>query len=213
MWSRWMPWRSGSLTSRLKECVSRCSSKRRDIIVQSSKPKLENSGSVAPTSRMFSTPKTSSLSKSTLSSSSSDSASSSSSSSTSILSSSLASSPASLAFSLAAATAFALASLAATVAAFLASFVALSAAFLATAVLKAFCLACQACRHFCHSFHLPWNHSPGARSSMRVVVFFSWIHVLRYSLDFGSAAHSLRTSSKPSSFSGQVNFMKAVFRA
>mmetsp|Transcript_69251 Transcript_69251/g.195229 ORF Transcript_69251/g.195229 Transcript_69251/m.195229 type:complete len:320 (-) Transcript_69251:671-1630(-) len=71
-----MPTRSGSLTSFRKACAIRWSSKRRPMMVQSSALKAENSGSPPPTSRMSSTPNTSSFSKSAFSSSFSSSSSS-----------------------------------------------------------------------------------------------------------------------------------------
>mmetsp|Transcript_69250 Transcript_69250/g.195224 ORF Transcript_69250/g.195224 Transcript_69250/m.195224 type:complete len:214 (-) Transcript_69250:402-1043(-) len=213
-----MPTRSGSLTSRRNACVSRWSSKRRLIMVQSSKPKAENSGSPPPTSRMSSTPNTSSFSKSAFPSSFSSSSSSASSSSffsstfvSSFVSSifatpALSSSPsfcsfcssfmaaASAAafsfFSLAAAAAFSLASFAASLRAFFASFAAFSLALVARATLYWFCFARHACTFLCQSFHLVLNHSPGVRSSTRVVSFRSWTHCFRYALAGSTFCHS-----------------------
>mmetsp|Transcript_69249 Transcript_69249/g.195220 ORF Transcript_69249/g.195220 Transcript_69249/m.195220 type:complete len:206 (-) Transcript_69249:402-1019(-) len=205
-----MPTRSGSLTSRRNACVSRWSSKRRLIMVQSSKPKAENSGSPPPTSRMSSTPNTSSFSKSAFPSSFSSSSSSASSSSffsstfvSSFVSSifatpALSSSPSFCSFcssfmAAASAAAFSFASfasLAATLAALFASFAAASWAFFETAALYWFCFPCQAWRLFCHSFHLVLNQSEGVKSSTRVVSFRSWTHCFRYALAGSTFCHS-----------------------
>mmetsp|Transcript_109435 Transcript_109435/g.349166 ORF Transcript_109435/g.349166 Transcript_109435/m.349166 type:complete len:370 (+) Transcript_109435:583-1692(+) len=194
-----MPTLSGSLTSFLKACVSKYSSKRRLNIVQSSKVNAEKMGWLSPMSRKSSTPNTSSLSKSTSGLSLSSSSSSSAGASAMLASSFSSASP--------------LPSPSFFLASFAAAFAAAVAAFLASFALCWFCFACQACRAFCQSFNLLVNHSDGSRSSMRVVSLRSRTHCFKYSLHLSPLTQSKRTWSKPSSCSGIENFVKEVLSA
>mmetsp|Transcript_42183 Transcript_42183/g.131486 ORF Transcript_42183/g.131486 Transcript_42183/m.131486 type:complete len:291 (+) Transcript_42183:693-1565(+) len=68
------------------------------------------------------------------------------------------------------------------------------------------CFFFQSSSSFCHSAQVSLNHVEGARSSTRCVALRFSTHSLRYSDAPAAGCHSKRTSSKPSSSPGRVNF-------
>mmetsp|Transcript_94193 Transcript_94193/g.272184 ORF Transcript_94193/g.272184 Transcript_94193/m.272184 type:complete len:355 (-) Transcript_94193:1026-2090(-) len=75
-------------------------------------------------------------------------------------------------------------------------------------VLNASCFFCQSANNFLNSDHLSSNHLEGCNNSSLLVRFFSNTFSRKYAFAAPSFAHSKRTASKPSAFSGIEKFEK-----
>mmetsp|Transcript_106687 Transcript_106687/g.254720 ORF Transcript_106687/g.254720 Transcript_106687/m.254720 type:complete len:262 (+) Transcript_106687:53-838(+) len=77
---------------------------------------------------------------------------------------------------------------------------------------QAVCFCCHSKCCFCQAMYLLPKSWDGWRCSMSVVLLASKIHLLRYSLHLGAGSQANLTSSKPSDFSGRLNWCRNLLR-